>query len=148
MSLKNRLQEDVKAALRGGRKPLLAVLRLIHAAIKQREVDERIDLDDTQVIAVLDKMLKQRKESLGLFEKAGRDDLAQQESFEIGVIRDYLPEPASEAEIAALVDTALAETGAASLKDMGKVMGFLKPKLQGRADMGAVSAAIKAKLGP
>jgi len=148
MSLKNRLQEDVKAALRGGHKPLLAVLRLIHAAIKQREVDERVELDETQVIVVLDKMLKQRKESLDLFEKAGRDDLAQQESFEIGVIRDYLPEPASEAEIAALVDTVLAETGAASLKDMGKVMGLLKPKLQGRADMGAVSAAVKARLGP
>lgn len=148
MSLKNRLQEDVKAALRGGDKPLLGVLRLILAAIKQREVDERIELDDTQVVAVLDKMLKQRKESLDLFEKAGRNDLAQQESFEIVAIRNYLPEPASEADIAALVDATLAETGAASLKDMGKVMGLLKPKLQGRADMGAVSGLVKAKLGP
>ncbi len=148
MSLKNRLQEDVKAALRGGHKRLLAALRFILAAIKQREVDERIELDESQVIAVLDKMLKQCKESLDLFEKAGRNDLAQQESFEIGIIRDYLPEPASETEIAALVDAALAETGAASRKDMGKVMGLLKPKLQGRANMGAVSGLVKARLGP
>jgi len=147
MSIKDRLQEDVKAALRAGHKPLLGVLRLVMAAIKQREVDERINLDDAQVIAVLDKMLKQRKESLDQFAKAGRDDLAKQESFEMEVIRKYLPEPVTEMEIAALVDAAVAETGATSRKDMGKVMGLLKPQLQGRADIGAVSALVKARLG-
>jgi len=147
MSLQNRLQEDVKAALRGGDKPLLAMLRLVLAAIKQREVDERITLDDSQVIMVLDKMLKQRKESLDIFEKAGRDDLAQQESFEIKILHNYLPEQVSDTEIMALIEEAIEESGAADIKDMGKVMGLLKPKLQGRADMGAVSAKVKAKLG-
>lgn len=147
MSLKGRLQEDVKTALRSGDKRLLGTLRLILAAIKQREVDERIILDDAQVIAVLDKMLKQRKESLEQYEKAGREDLAQQESFEMQVIRGYLPEPVSATELAALVDAALAETGATGIKEMGRVMGLLKPQLQGRADLGAVSAMVKARLG-
>ncbi len=147
MSLKDNLQEDMKTAMRAGDKPRLAVIRLINAAIKQREVDERITLDDAQVTAVLDKMVKQRRESLGHYEQAGRDDLANQEKFEIEVIQHYLPEPLGEAELDALIDAAMAQTGAASIKDMGKVMGILKPQIQGRADMAAVSARIKARLG-
>lgn len=147
MSLKDSLQEDMKTAMRAGDKPRLAVIRLINAAIKQREVDERITLDDAQVTAVLDKMVKQRRESLGHYEQAGRDDLANQEKFEIEVIQHYLPEPLGEAELDALIDAAMAQTGAASIKDMGKVMGILKPQIQGRADMAAVSARIKARLG-
>jgi len=127
-------------------KPRLGVLRLITAAIKQREVDERITLDDDQVLAVLEKMIKQRKDSIAQYEKAGRDELAQQEAFEIGIIQDYLPEQLSDAEIDALIAEAISSSGAASMKDMGKVMGMLKPKLAGRADMGAVSGKIKAKL--
>jgi uncharacterized protein YqeY len=147
MSLKERIQQDVKDAMRAKDKPRLATIRLITAAIKQREVDERIDLDDTQVIAVLDKMVKQRRESISQFEKASRDDLIAQENSELEIIQSYLPEQLTEAEITVLIDTAMAATGAASIKDMGKVMGQLKPKLQGRADMGAVSAMIKARLG-
>lgn len=147
MSLKARIQEDMKDAMRSGDKRRLGVIRLILSAVKQREVDERIELDDTQVLAVLDKMLKQRRESLTQYEQAGRADLAEQESFEIGVVQTYMPQPLDAAEIDALIDTAIAETGAAGIKDMGKVMGILKPKLQGRADMGAVSGQIKAKLG-
>ena len=146
MSLKERIQQDVKDAMRAKDKPRLATIRLITAAIKQREVDERIDLDDTQVIAVLDKMVKQRRESISQFEKASRDDLIAQENSELEIIQSYLPEQLTEAEITVLIDTAMAATGAASIKDMGKVMGQLKPKLQGRADMGAVSAMIKARL--
>jgi uncharacterized protein YqeY len=147
MSLKERIQQDVKDAMRAKDKPRLATIRLITAAIKQREVDERIDLDDTQVIAVLYKMVKQRRESISQFEKARRDDLIAQEKSELEIIQSYLPEQLTEAEITVLIDTAMAATGAASIKDMGKVMGQLKPKLQGRADMGAVSAMIKARLG-
>ncbi|BAZ92841.1 hypothetical protein TspCOW1_23010 [Thiohalobacter sp. COW1] len=147
MSLKARIQEDMKAAMRGGDKPRLAAIRLIMAAIKQREVDERIELDDAQVTAVLDKMLKQRRESIEQYQSAGRDELAAKEQQEIEVIQDYLPEPLSEAEIGQLIDEAIAASGASSIKDMGKVMGQLKPKLQGRADMGAVSGQVKAKLG-
>lgn len=147
MSLKAHIQEDMKAAMRGGDKRRLGVIRLILAAIKQREVDERIELDDAQVLAVLDKMLKQRRESLSQYEQAGRTDLAEQESFEIGVVQTYLPQPLTPAEIDDLIAAAIAETGAAGIKDMGKVMGVLKPKLQGRADMGAVSGQIKARLG-
>ena len=147
MSLKARIQEDMKDAMRSGDKRRLGVIRLILSAVKQREVDERIELDDTQVLAVLDKMLKQRRESLTQYEQAGRADLAEQESFEIGVVQTYMPQPLDAAEIDALIDAAIAETGAAGIKDMGKVMGILKPKLQGRADMGAVSGQIKAKLG-
>jgi uncharacterized protein YqeY len=147
MSLKDRITDDVKDAMRAKDKPRLGTLRLITAAIKQREVDERIELDDTQLLSLLDKMCKQRRESISQFEKAARDDLVAQEVSEMDIIKTYLPEQLSEAEITALIDTAMAATGAASIKDMGKVMGQLKPKLQGRADMGAVSAMIKAKLG-
>jgi uncharacterized protein YqeY len=147
MSLKAHIQEDMKAAMRGGDKRRLGVVRLILAAIKQREVDERIELDDAQILAVLDKMLKQRRESLAQYEQAGRADLADQESFEIGVVQAYLPQPLTPAEIDGLITAAIAETGAAGIKDMGKVMGILKPKLQGRADMSAVSGQIRARLG-
>ena len=147
MSLKERIQQDVKDAMRAKDKPRLGTIRLVTAAIKQREVDERIELDDTQVLVVLDKMCKQRRESITQFEQAGRDDLAAQEKAELELIQQYLPEQLSEAEINELIDAAMEQTGASSMKDMGKVMGQLKPKLQGRADMGAVSALIKARLG-
>ena len=147
MSLKDRIQQDVKDAMRAKDKPRLAAIRLITAAIKQREVDERIELDDAQVTTVLDKMAKQRRESISQFEKAGRDDLIAQEVMELEIIQSYLPEQLGEDEINALIDSAMQATGATSIKDMGKVMGQLKPKLQGRADMSAVSALIKARLG-
>jgi len=147
MSLKDRIQQDVKDAMRAKDKSRLAAIRLIAAAIKQREVDERIELDDTQVTAVLDKMAKQRRESISQFEKAGRDDLIAQEAMELEIIQSYLPEQLGEDEINALIDSAIQATGATGIRDMGKVMGQLKPKLQGRADMGAVSAMIKARLG-
>jgi uncharacterized protein YqeY len=146
MSLKADLQQDVKDAMRAGDKRRLGVIRLINAAIKQREVDERIELDDSQVTSVLDKMAKQRRESIEQYEKAGRNDLAEQEQFELDILKSYLPEQLSETEIEALIESAIAATGAATIKDMGKVMGQLKPKLAGRADMGAVGARIKAKL--
>ncbi len=145
--LKQRIQEEMKAALKGGDKRRLGIIRLVLAAIKQREVDERVELDDTQILAVLDKMVKQRRDSIEQYEKAGRTELAEQEQFEIGVLQEYLPEALGEDEIAALVDAAIADTGASSIRDMGKLMGQLKPKLQGRADMGAVSALIRKKLG-
>ncbi|MDE2346677.1 MAG: GatB/YqeY domain-containing protein [Gammaproteobacteria bacterium] len=147
MSLKDRISEDMKAALRAGDKPRLSVIRLMLSAIKQREVDERISLDDTQVLAVLDKMLKQRRDSVAQFEKGKRSDLAAQETSEIKVIQSYLPAQLAPVELAQLVDAAIRESGASGIKDMGKVMGLLKPKVQGRADLGAVSASIKAKLG-
>ena len=147
MSLKDRIQQDVKDAMRAKDKSRLAAIRLITAAIKQREVDERIELDDAQVTAVLDRMAKQRRESISQFEKAGRDDLIAQEVMELEIIQSYLPEQLGEDEINALIDSAMQATGATSIKDMGKVMGQLKPKLQGRADMSAVSALIKARLG-
>lgn len=147
MSLTARIQEDMKTAMRGGDKRRLGVIRLILAAIKQREVDERIVLDDTQVTVVLDKMLKQRRESISQYEQAGRTDLVEQEQFEMEVVQAYLPQPLSPAEIDTLIGQAIAETGASGIKDMGKVMALLKPQLQGRADMSAVSAQIKAKLG-
>ena len=146
MPLKDKLQQDMKDALRGGDKRSLGVIRLILAAIKQREVDERIELDDAQVTSVLDKMAKQRRDSLEQYEKAGRDDLAEQETFELELLKAYLPAQLGEAEVDALIDDAIQTTGASSMKDMGKVMGRLKTKLQGRADMGAVSARIKARL--
>ena len=145
--LKQRIQDDMKSAMKGGDKRKLGVIRLVMAAIKQREVDERIELDDDQVLAVLDKMVKQRRDSIEQYEKAGRDELAEQEKFEIEVLQEYLPEALSEEEITDLIKQVMAETGAESMKDMGKVMGMLKPKLQGRADMGAVSAKIKQLLG-
>ena len=147
MSLKDRILQDVKDAMRAKDKPRLATLRLITAAIKQIEVDKRIELDDEQLLSVLDKMCKQRRESITQFEKAGRDDLIAQEVSELDIIQTYLPEQLSDTEIAGLIDAAMTATGASSIKDMGKVMGQLKPKLQGRADMGAVSAMIKNKLG-
>ena len=146
MSLKDRLQQEMKDAMRGGDKPRLGVIRLILAAIKQREVDERIELDDARITVVLDKMSKQRRDSLEQYEKAGRDDLAAQEKFELEILKTYLPEQLDDAEIDSLIEAAIAATGAAGMKDMGKVMGQLKDKLQGRADMGAVSGKIKARL--
>jgi len=147
MSLKDRILQDVKDAMRARDKPRLGTLRLITSAIKQIEVDKRIELDDEQVLSVLDKMCKQRRESITQFEKAGRDDLIAQEVSELNIIQPYLPEQLSDTEIAELIDAAMTATGASSIKDMGKVMGQLKPKLQSRADMGAVSAMIKSKLG-
>ncbi len=146
-ALKQRLTEDMKAAMRSKDKPRLGVVRLVLAAIKQREVDERIELDDTQVLAVLDKMVKQRRDSVRQFEDAGRQELADQESYEIGVLQDYLPAALDEVELDALISQAIKASGAESMKDMGKVMGMLKPQVQGRADMGEVSKKIKASLG-
>jgi len=144
--LKARIQEDMKAAMKGGDKPRLGVIRLILAAVKQREVDERIELDDEQVLAVLDKMVKQRRDSIKQYGDAGRDDLANAEQAEIVIIQDYLPEALSDDEIAAIVEQAISDTGAESMKDMGKVMGKVKPQVQGRADVGAVSGLVKQKL--
>ena len=146
MSLKEQLQQDMKQAMRGGDKRRLGAIRLVMAAIKQREVDERIELDDAAVTAVLDKMAKQRRESIAQYSKAGRDDLVEQENFELELLKTYLPEQLDEAEIDAMIEATIQSTGATSVKDMGKVMGQLKPRLQGRADMGAVSARIKARL--
>jgi uncharacterized protein YqeY len=137
----------MKAAMRAGAKERLGVIRMITAAIKQREVDERIALDDAQVLAVLEKMIKQRKESLVQFQAGNRQDLVDKEGAEIALLTTYLPAQLSEAELDALIAEAIASTGAASVKDMGKVMGIIKSKAQGRADMGAVGAKIKAKLG-
>ncbi len=147
MSLKARIQDDMKSAMKAGDKARLGVIRLILAAIKQREVDERIELDDQQVLAVLDKMVKQRRDSIQQYRDAGREELAAAEEAEVAVIQEYLPEALSEAEIAAIVEQAIADTGASSMKDMGKVMGKVKPQVQGRADMGQVSALVKQKLG-
>lgn len=148
MSMKQQLTEDMKAAMKAGEKHKLGVIRLINAAIKQREVDERIELDDTAVIAVLDKMVKQRKDSVSQYEAANREDLAEIERAEIVVIEAYLPAKMGEAEIVAAIQAAIAETGAAGPADMGKLMGALKPKLAGQADMGLVSKLVKQKLSP
>jgi uncharacterized protein len=147
MTLKERISEDMKTAMRSGEKDRLAVIRLLQAAIKQREVAERITLDDSQVTSVLEKMIKQRKESIVAFEKGGRADLVAKETGEIAVLQPYLPAQLSDAELDALIAEAIAATGAASIKDMGKVMGVVKGKAAGKADMGAVGARIKAKLG-
>jgi uncharacterized protein YqeY len=147
MTLKERITEDMKTAMRSGEKDRLAVIRLLQAAIKQREVDERITLDDAQVTSVLEKMIKQRKESIVAFEKGARADLVAKETAEIVILQPYLPAPLGEAELDALIAEAIASTGAASIKDMGKVMGVVKAKAAGKADMGAVGARIKAKLG-
>jgi len=147
MALKDRITEDMKTAMRAGEKERLATIRLILSAIKQREVDERITLDDTQVLAVLEKMIKQRKEAITQFEAGGRADLVAKEAAEITVVQTYLPAQMSDAEIDALVAEAIASTGAASIKDMGKVMGVVKAKAQGRADMATVGARIKQRLG-
>jgi len=146
MALKERITEDMKTAMRAGDKDRLGVIRMLQAAIKQREVDERITLDDAAVLAVLEKMVKQRREAITQFEAGGRADLAAKENQEIDVLKVYLPEPLSEAELAALIDSAIAATGAASIKDMGKVMAAVKADAAGRADMGAVSALIKQRL--
>lgn len=145
-ALKQRLTDDMKAAMRSKDKPRLGVVRLALAALKQREVDERIELDDTQVLAVLDKMLKQRRDSEKQFTDAGRQDLADQESYEISVLQEYMPAALDEAELDALITQAIADSGASSMKEMGKVMGILKPQVQGRADMGAISQKIKQRL--
>ncbi|MBP1148503.1 MULTISPECIES: GatB/YqeY domain-containing protein [Methylocaldum] len=144
--LKERLQADMKAAMKAGEKDRLGVIRLIMAAIKQREVDERIQLDDAQVLAVLDKMVKQRRESITQFQSAGRDDLVAAEQAELGVIQEYLPQALSEEEVESLIKEALAESGASGVGDMGKVMAVLKPKMQGRADMSMVSLRVKSLL--
>ena len=146
MTLKERITEDMKNAMRAGEKERLGTIRLVLAAIKQREVDERITLDDGQVLAVLEKMIKQRKESIAQFESGGRTDLVAKEQAELAVLQVYLPAQMSDAEIDALIAEAVATTGATSVKDMGKVMGIVKAKAQGKADMGAVSARIKQKL--
>jgi len=146
MSLKNRILDDVKTAMRSRDKARLSVLRLVTAAIKQMEVDQRIELDDPAVLKVLDKMAKQRRESLEQFNKAGRDDLARQEQFELDLLKEYLPEQLGEAEIAGLIADAISESGASSMRDMGTVMGLLRDKVQGRADMKAVSNAVRAQL--
>ena len=147
MSTKQQLTEDMKAAMRGGDKHKLGVVRLMLAAVKQREVDERVELDEAQVLAVLEKMLKQRKDSISQYVAAGREDLAEVERAEITVIETYLPSKLSDAELDALIEAAIAETGASSPRDMGKVVGVVKAKAAGRADMGVASARIKARLG-
>ncbi|MEF3083306.1 GatB/YqeY domain-containing protein [Luteimonas sp. SMYT11W] len=147
MTLKQQLTEDMKAAMKGGDKHALGVIRLMLAAIKQREVDERIELDDAAVLAVLEKMVKQRRDSVSQYEAASREDLAQVEREEIVVIERYLPEKLGEDEILAAIASAKAETGAASPADIGKLMGVLKPMLAGKADMGVVSRLVKQSLG-
>ncbi|MCG6897090.1 MAG: GatB/YqeY domain-containing protein [Thiocapsa sp.] len=145
--IKLRVQSDMKAAMKAGDKARLGVIRLILAAIKQREVDERIELDDPQVLAVLDKMVKQRRDSIRQYSEAGRDDLAAAERFEVDVIQSYLPQPLTDEELSVLIDEAFTSTEAKAMSDMSKVMGALKPRVQGRADMGVVSARVKERLG-
>ena len=147
MTLKQQLTDDMKAAMKGGDKHSLGVIRLMNAAIKQREIDERIELDDAQVLVVLDKMVKQRRDSVTQYEAANREDLAAVEREEITVIERYLPAKLGEAEIIAAIDAAKAETGASSPADIGKLMGVLKPRLAGQADMGLVSKLVKQRLG-
>lgn len=146
-TLKERLQAEVKSAMKSGDKARLGTLRLAMAAIKQREVDERIELDNAAIIGVLDKMLKQRRESISQYEKGGRQDLADIERAEIDVLQPFLPQPLSEAELALLIDDALRRTAANAIGDMGKVMAILKPALQGRADLAAVSKTVRTRLG-
>src|SRR5271156_1343793 len=146
MALKERITDDMKAAMRSGEKERLGVIRMIPAAIKQREVDERISLDDAQVLSVLEKMIKQRKESVEQFKAGNRQDLVDKEAAEITLLQGYMPSQLSDAELDALINEAVAATGAASIKDMGKVMGIIKGKAQGRADMAAVGTKIKARL--
>ena len=147
MSLRDRITEDMKTAMRSGDKERLGHIRMLQAAIKQREVDERIVLDDTQVIVVVEKMVKQRREAIAQFETGGRADLVAKENAEIVTLQAYLPAQLSEAEIDALIVEAIAQTGAASIKDMGKVMGVVKARAAGRVDMGVVGGRIKARLG-
>ncbi|MBI1731353.1 MAG: GatB/YqeY domain-containing protein [Gammaproteobacteria bacterium] len=144
--LKSRISDDVKVAMRAREKERLGTLRLISSAIKQKEVDERIQLDDTQVFAVLDKLAKQHRDSIAQFESAGRHDLVKKEQFELSIVTGYLPQALGEQEVQELIKSAIAETGAASAKDMGRVMAILKPKVQGRFDMGKIGAMVKANL--
>ena len=146
MALKVRINDDVKAAMRGGDARRRDALRLLLSALKQREVDERKELADADVVAVIDKMIKQRRESIVQFEKGGRQDLAQNEQFEIGIFQSYMPQALSDAEVEAAIAEALTATGAKAPSDMGKVMGVLKGKLAGKADMSKVSGLVKAKL--
>jgi uncharacterized protein len=146
MSLKNKIIEDMKTAMRAKDSARLSAVRLLLAALKQKEVDERVVLSDADVLAIIDKMVKQRRESIAQFDKAGRNDLAEVEKFEIGVLSAYLPQKLGEAEVAQAIAAAVAESGASGIKDMGKVMALLKARLAGRADMGAVSALVKSKL--
>lgn len=147
MSLRLQIAEDMKSAMRAKDAPRLAAIRLLMAAIKQREVDERIELSDDEVIAAIEKMLKQRRDSISQFESAGRQDLADTEKFEVSVLQSYMPQPLTDAEAEALVVAAVNSSGATGVKDMGKVMAIVKPQMAGRVDMGKVSALIKAKLG-
>jgi uncharacterized protein YqeY len=147
MSLKARISDDMKAAMRAKDAPRLSAIRLLLSAMKQKEVDERVELSDADVVAIIDKMLKQRRESIAQFEKGGRQDLADTEKFEVGVLRAYMPQALSDAEIDAEIAAAMQASGAKAISDMGKVMAILKPKFAGRADMGKVSGLIKAKLG-
>jgi len=147
MSLKARITEEMKAAMRSGEKDRLSLIRMLQAGIQQREVDERIQLDDAQVLAVIDKMIKQRRESVTQFQAGKRADLVAKESAEIAWLMEYLPAQLGDAEVEAMIREAIAATGASSMKDMGKVMGWLKPKAQGRTNIGALSARIKAALG-
>ena len=146
-TLKERITEDMKAAMRASQKERLSTIRMLQAAIKQREVDERVTMEDAQVLGIIEKMIKQRKESIVQFEQGGRPDLADKEKSEIAQLQDYLPAQLGEAEVDAIIQEAIASTGATSVKDMGKVMGIVKGRAAGRADMGAVSARIKAALG-
>ena len=142
-ALKTQIQDEMKVAMKAGDKPRLAVIRLMLSELKQIEVDERIELDDARVIGILDKMLKQRRESISQFDKAGRDDLSVIENAEIDVIQTFLPQALSESEIEAIINEAISKTGAESIKDMGKVMGIVKPQIVGRGDMGIISGTIK-----
>ncbi len=145
-ALQDQIQDAMKTAMKSGDKERLAVIRLMMSAMKQVEVDERIELDDNRVLGILDKMVKQRRESISQFKTGGRDDLADKEQAEIDTISDFLPQALTEAEIETIINSAISETGAASMKDMGKVMGIVKPQITGRADMGAVSGKIKSLL--
>ena len=146
-ALKDQIQDAMKTAMKGGDKERLAVIRLMMSAMKQVEVDERIELDDARVLGILDKMVKQRRESISQFKSGGREDLADKEQAEIEIISDFLPQALSEDEIETIISRAISDTGAASMKDMGKVMGIVKPQITGRADVGAVSQKIKSLLG-
>jgi uncharacterized protein len=146
MSLKDRITNDMKTAMKGGDKDRLGVIRLILAAIKQREVDERIVLDDAQVLSVIEKMIKQRRDSIAQFRAAAREDLASKEEYEVGVIQGYMPAPLGDAEIDAIIAKAIADSGATGAKDMGKVIGLVRPQVAGRADMGKISESVKRKL--
>ena len=146
-TLKLRIQDDMKTAMKGGDKARLGIIRLILAALKQIEVDERVELDDVRIISVLDKMVKQRRESASQYETAGRQDLLDQEIYEIGVLQAYLPAALTDAELEQLIADAIASSGAKTMQEMGKVMNLLKPIVQGRTDMGALSGKIKARLG-